>query len=129
MYGTPERDNQSPNREEQLSLAIRTAKANNKDSARLMFMQILDEDRKNERALMWMAKLAETKAERKKWLARVLEFHPNNEAARAAMNKSEYRSSARDNRTLLIFGVIAGIMIVLAVVLFIGLFVLPGMNG
>jgi hypothetical protein len=121
--------NDTPNREELLHLAINAARANNRDGARVMFTQILSEDRKNERALMWMAKLAEGKNERKQWLIKVLEVNPNNETARSALRKMDYKSSASDNRTLLIFGVIAGIMIVLAIVLFVGLFVLPGLNA
>ena len=54
-----------PNREELLQLAIRAAKEGNVDSARMMFDQILAQDKKNERAMMWMAKLAEKKSERK----------------------------------------------------------------
>ena len=54
----------SPNREELLQLAISAAQAGNTESARVMFMQVLDQDRHNERALMWMAKLSTTRAER-----------------------------------------------------------------
>ncbi len=128
MPNMPAKDD-SPNREELLHLAIAAARANNHDGARVMFNRVLSEDRKNERALMWMAKLAEGKVERKQWLTKVLEVNPNNDTARSALRKMDYRTSASDNRTLLIFGVVAGIMIVLAIVLFLGLFVLPGSNS
>lgn len=114
----------SPNREELLRMAIGTAQSGNTDAARVMFRQVLSEDRRNERALMWMAKLAENKAERRQWLTRVVEVNPQNAAAQSALKKIDYRSSASDNRTILIFGVIAGIMIVLALVIIFGV-VLP----
>jgi predicted nucleic acid-binding Zn ribbon protein len=98
-------------------MGIRAAKAGNKEGARIAFEQILSQDRKNERAMMWMAKLADTTAERKKWLERVLNVNPDNETAREAMQKITYTRTAKENRTLLVFGVIAGVLIVVAVVL------------
>ena len=52
---------------------------------------------------------------------RVLNVNPNNEAARNALKKMAYRRSARDNRVLLTFGVLAGVLIVLAVVIVLAL--------
>ncbi len=106
-----------PNREELLQMGIRAAKAGNKEGARMAFDQILSQDKRNERAMMWMAKIADTKVERKKWLDRVLTVNPDNESARDALQKMAYTRSARENRVLLIFGMIAGVLIVLAVVL------------
>lgn len=106
-----------PNREELLQMGIRAAKAGNKDGARMAFDQILSQDKRNERAMMWMAQIADTKVERKKWLDRVLSVNPDNEAARAALQKMAYSRSARENRVLLIFGMIAGVLVVLAIVL------------
>jgi len=88
----------------------------------MMFDQILAQDKKNERAMMWMAKLAEKKSERKQWLDRVLAINPDNETARQALQKMAYSRSANENRTLLIFGMIAGVLIVLALVLVAALF-------
>ncbi len=106
-----------PNREELLQMGIRAAKAGNKDGARMAFDQILNQDKRNERAMMWMAKIADTKVERKKWLDRVLTVNPDNEAARDALQKMAYTRSAKENRTLLVFGMIAGVLIVLGIVM------------
>lgn len=106
-----------PNREELLQMGIRAAKSGNNDGARLFFEQVLNQDKRNERAMMWMAKLsANNRAERKKWLERVLEINPDNDGARDALKKMAYRRSASENRTLLMFGVVAGVLIVLAIV-------------
>lgn len=105
-----------PNREELLQMGIRAAKAGNAEGARMAFDQILSQDKRNERAMMWMAKIADTKIERKKWLDRVLSVNPENESARDALQKMAYTRSARENRVLLVFGMIAGVLIVLAVV-------------
>jgi Tfp pilus assembly protein PilF len=106
----------TPNREAMLQMAIRAAKEDNIDSARMMFEQVLAQDKRNERALIWMAKLAESKSERKEWLQKVLKANPKNEVARAELNRLSYSSSAKQNRILLMFGLVIGILIVLAVV-------------
>ena len=117
----PEGDSQTPNREELLQLAITAAKAGNKRPARLMFEQVLKQDKHNERAMMWMAKISDNKDERREWLQRVLSINPNNDTARDALKKMAYRRSAKDNRVLLTFGVLAGVLIVLAIVVVLAL--------
>jgi Tfp pilus assembly protein PilF len=111
-----------PNREELLQMAIRTAKAGNKDGARVMLRQVLSEDKRNERAMIWMAHVAQTQGERKQWLQRVLEVNPDNDQARSTLKRFAYKSSARQNRTLLIFGVVAGVLIVLMLVVVVAIF-------
>lgn len=113
-----ESTSQAPNREELLQMAIRAAQAGNTTAARVMFRKVLSEDKTNERAMMWMAKLADTKTERKQWLSRALTVNPNNEVARETLKRMNYKRSARENRTLLIFGVVAGVLIVLGAVIF-----------
>lgn len=106
-----------PNREELLRLAINAAQQGNKEGARTLFERVLNEDRRNERALMWMAKLADNKQERIKWLNYVLRVNPDNEQARDALRKMQYRSAAKENRTVLIFGMILGVLVILGVVI------------
>lgn len=105
-----------PNREELLQMAIRTAKAGNREGARVMLRQVLSEDKRNERALMWMAKIATNKSERRQWLERALDINPENSQARSALKKMQYRRSARENRTLVIFGVVVVVLVILAIV-------------
>src|SRR5215470_13832703 len=100
-----------PNREELLQMGIRAAKDGNSDGARIFFEQVLSQDKRNERATMWMAKIAgDNKAERK------LEINPDNAQARDALKKMAYVRSATENRTLLMFGMVVGVLIVLALV-------------
>lgn len=111
----------APNREQLLQMAITSAKQGNRNAARLMFRRVLSENRNEERAMMWMAKLAETKAERRVWLQRVLTINPNNEIARETLQRLSYRRSARDNRVLLIFGVLATVLIILGTIVVLAL--------
>jgi hypothetical protein len=108
---------EQPNREELLQLAINSARQGNKEGARTLFERVLNEDKRNERALMWMAKLSDSKSERIKWLNLVLKVNPENEQAQEALRTIQYKRSAKENRTVLIFGMIVGVLIVLGVVI------------
>lgn len=109
----------APNREDVLQMAIAAAKRGDKDSARMMFNRILADDRENERALMWMAKLAPDRDEMAMWLNRALAVNPNNQVALNALGKMRTRSSARDNRMLLLFGVVVGVLVILLIIVLI----------
>jgi Flp pilus assembly protein TadB len=111
-----EKATNSPNREELLQLAIRAAQAGNNEGARVMFRQVLSEDRHNERAMMWLAKLASTRAERRQWLARVLQVNPHQQSARDALRRMDYKRSARDNRVLVLYGVIVVLLVIIGIV-------------
>ena len=106
----------SPNREELLQMAIEAARAGQKDGARVIFRQILEQDKRNQRAMMWMAKLADSKVERVHWLEMVVNTHPDNVGARKELNRIRYRRAARENRTLVIFGIIAAVLIIAFVI-------------
>lgn len=114
-----------PNREELLQMGIRAARSGNREGARIAFEQVLSQDKRNERAMMWMAKLSTNKAERKKWLERVLEVNPENQNALDAMRRMDYERNASENRTLLVFGVVLGVLIVITLVVIGFLFLIP----
>lgn len=94
----------SPNREELLRMAIQSAKGGQKDGARMMFQQVLQQDKHNERALLWMAKIADTPGERRVWLERVLTVNPENEVAQNALDQMTYGKAAKENKKLFYFG-------------------------
>jgi Tfp pilus assembly protein PilF len=120
----PTESSQKPNREQLLQMAVNAAKAGNKDGARVMLRQVLSEDRRNERAMLWLAKIARSSRERRQWLERVLDINPDNEQARSQLRRMDYEISARQNRTLLIYGVVAGVLFVLLVVVILAVFFL-----
>lgn len=107
-------DNKQTNNEELLQLAIKAAKNNQKDGARVMFRQVWQRDKRSETAMIWLAKLAKTPKERQEWLTRVIKVNPTNETAKDALAKMKHNRAAGENRTLLLFGVVAVVMIVLA---------------
>ena len=119
---TKQRESAQPNREQLLQMAINTAKAGNKDGARVMLRQVLSEDKRNERAMIWMAQIARNAKERRQWLVRVLDVNPDNEQARKQLKRMDYQTSAQQNRVLLIFGVVVGVLFVLMVIVVIAVF-------
>ncbi len=104
-----------PNREELLQMAIQAAKANQKSGARVMLRKILHEDKRNERAMMWMAKLARNEKERQYWLNQVLTVNPDNDVARNKLEDMDYQKSARNNRMMLTVGLVVGIVIIVLI--------------
>ena len=110
----------APNLEQLMQLGIQTAKQGNKQNARVMFQQVLDEDKQNERAWLWMAAVAESKAERVRYLNTVLSINSNNATALrelSEMRKKQETSNSQALRYGMVgLGVIL-ILIVLAVVI------------
>jgi thioredoxin-like negative regulator of GroEL len=103
------------NNEELLQLAIKASKRGDKEGARVMLRQVHSQDQRNETAMMWMAKIARSEKERQHWLQRVLDVNPDNKAAKNALKRMQYKRAATENRTLLLFGAVAVVMIVLTV--------------
>lgn len=110
---------QSLNREEMLHLGIQTAKSGNKQSARVIFQQVLDQDPRNERALVWMASLATSLEDKRTYLFKTLRVNPDNETARRELQRIARTEKVSSNRTLIYGGVavIAAFLLVLLVVL------------
>ena len=100
--------------EELLQLGITAAKRKNFQNARMLLLQVYERDKRNETAMMWLAKIAPTREERISWLERVVEeVNPDNEVAKKGLEQLRYKQAADENRTLLLFGGVAVFMILL----------------
>ena len=109
------RESNQPDREELLDMAITAAKQGQKQGARVMLRQVLNQDKRNERAMMWLARLATNEKERNQWHSRVLMVNPDNDTARDALEKMDYQNQAESNRLLIVLGVVVGVMIILVI--------------
>jgi hypothetical protein len=105
-----------------LDLAAQTAKSGQKDHARNMLLQVLKRDKRNENAMMWLAKIARNPKERTHWLGRVLASNPDNEQAQKALKRSSHQQSSSENRVLFIYGSVAVVMMILTIVLLFAVF-------
>ena len=95
---------QGPNLEQLMNLGMQSAREGNKPNARFIFQQILDADKQNERALLWMATVAETPEERVRYLKTVLRVNPNNQTAQKQLEKMK-RKKASSNSQVMRYGI------------------------
>jgi hypothetical protein len=97
----------SPSINELLRLGAQAAKEGNRQAARMMFQQVIAQDRENVRAMLWMAKIAPDPETRIQWLNRVLAVDPDNETATKALTKMETSDVSKRNRLIFRLGVAA----------------------
>jgi tetratricopeptide (TPR) repeat protein len=103
---------ESPNLENLLQLGIKSAKEGNRDSAKLMLQQVLDADKKNDRAWYWMAYIATDKSKRIQYLENALKANPRNQLAQRALKKISTKRSVQEQRLL-----VSGIVMVLVILI------------
>jgi len=106
----------SPNLEQLMQLGIQTARKGNKPNARMIFQQILDADKQNERAWLWMAAVSETPEDRYRYLRTVLRINPNNQTALRELKKMQQRRESSNTQALR-YGLIGLIIIVVLIAL------------
>lgn len=107
-------DVNTPNLEQLMQLGIQTARQGNKQSARVIFQQVLDSDSLNERAWLWMAAVAETPEERVRYLNTVLRINPNNTTAQRELNRLR-KGQESSTSQVLVYGTIGLIIIILLI--------------
>lgn len=102
----------TPNKEELFRMAKDALDQGQKQPARMMFQQIVQQDRRNVRAMLYLAKIASDPSERAMWLERVLEVQPNNATAKKALSKIEGHSNGQRNRLILNVGTLVYVVLV-----------------
>lgn len=100
----PSNAENTPNREELYKLATEAAKSGQTKGARVMFRQLLQQDKRDIRAMMWLAKLASTSKEREAWLERVVAIRPSYTQALEMLEKLRTGKIAERNKRLLRVG-------------------------
>jgi len=114
------RDVNIPNLEQLMQLGIQTARQGNKESARVIFQQVLDSDSYNERAGLWMAAVAETPVDRVRYLNTVLRINPQNRTAQRELNRMKKGQESSTSQVLVYGGIgLAIIILLIAVALFV----------
>ena len=121
--GAPGSSKSTPNLEDLMRLGVRTAKAGNKEGARVIFQQVLDTDKRNERAWLWMASVADNDIDRRRYLETVLMLDPQNRIASkqlAAMDKAIRGTEGASLRLgVMIVTVLVIALVVVAAVIFV----------
>jgi thioredoxin-like negative regulator of GroEL len=104
---------EEPNLEDLLRLGIQSAKAGNKANARVIFQQVLDTDRRNERAWLWMASIADEEADKRRYLETVLSINPNNTRAKEQLARINKEAESSESQSIAL-----GVVLVIGVLLF-----------
>ncbi len=120
---TGSNDPNTPNLEQLLQLGIQAAKKGNKGGARVMFQQILDVDKTNERAWLWMAATAETSDDRRRYLNAVLRLNPENPTALRELDKLN-RKQVSSNSLVIRYGVMGLLLLLVLILVAVALLVL-----
>jgi Flp pilus assembly protein TadB len=107
-----------PNLEHLIQMAIRTAEAGNVQSAMAMVENVLESDKRNERAWMLKAKYATNEVDRRRFLETILEINPRNQQARSFLKRLDTEGKQQEGSSMR-FGVI--LLVVVAVVLIIAI--------
>ncbi len=100
------------NLEDLMRLGARTARSGNKEGARVIFQQVLDNDKRNERAWLWLASLADSPIDRRRYLETVLQLDPENAIAQRQLKEMDHLIQSTEGASMRF-----GIMIVLVLVL------------
>ncbi len=106
----------APNIDDLMRLGVRSAKTGNRENARVIFRQVLENDKRNVAAWLWMAALAEDPIDRRRYLETVLTLDPENATAKkqlAAMDQAVSRSEGVSIR----LGIMILAVLILAVAL------------
>jgi hypothetical protein len=108
----------APNLEELMQLGIRTAKDGNLDNARVIFQKVLDADKRNERAWLWMAHVAENNIKRRQYLETVLRLNPNNISAHKYLDSMDAVVDKVEGNSITL-----GLMVIIAMIVIMALIV------
>lgn len=112
-----DKDASTPNLEQLMQLGIQTARQGNKQNARMIFQQVLDTDKTNERAWIWMAAVAETPVDRARYLKTALQINPQNPTALRELRQMEHKRETNNSQVMVYGGIgLAVVLLLIAVV-------------
>jgi thioredoxin-like negative regulator of GroEL len=120
-------DPNTPNLEDLLRLGIRTAQSGNKQGARMMFEKVLNVDKRNERAWLWMASVAENEIDRRRYLETVLKLNPKNAKAKRYLSGMDQAVVTGDRDSIAIgVKILVGLAALIVVVALIAIIISRG---
>ena len=104
-----------PSVEQMLRMGIDTAKNGNKDGARVMLRQVLQRDRRNDRAWTWLAYVEDDPVQRRRYLQNAVRINPENKTAQKALDKLKKSRTQTENKTMLYGSIALGGLIIVSI--------------
>ncbi|SRR5258708_4482639 len=108
-------DAKNPNLEDLMNLGKNTAKAGNKENARVIFRKVLDTDKRNVEAWQWMASLADNNVDKRRYLETILKLNPGNQWAQKQLSAMNNVVATGESASLR-FGIMILVVLVVALV-------------
>jgi hypothetical protein len=106
----------APNLEDLLQFATTTLKQGNKQGAQVLLQQVLEADKRNDRAWVLMAFTSDDPVDRRRCLKTALRLNPNNTAAKRALEKMKKVRTKSDSKAMY-YGTIGLVIVLLAAVI------------
>ncbi|MCS6872276.1 MAG: hypothetical protein RML95_11995 [Anaerolineae bacterium] len=105
------------NLESLMQVGIAAARNKNKEAAKGIFTQVLNIDRRNERAWLWLAAVEEDQTERRRILQTVLSINPENRRARELLEAMDRQVELSERASMrlgvqLLIGIVIALIIV-----------------
>jgi Tfp pilus assembly protein PilF len=107
-----------PNLENLLQMGINAAQSGNKENARLFLQQVLEADKKNDRAWLWLAYVTdpEDEKDRRRYLKTAMRLNPSNRAAQNALKKLDQAKNAGKKRTMRLGSLALAVLVIFGTV-------------
>lgn len=114
----------NPNLEDMMRLGVKAARAGNRDNARVIFRQVLDADKRNVNAWLWLAELADDNMKRRAYLETALKIDPNNATAKKKLATLDQAVARVENASVragirIVAFLVAAVIIVAVVIFFV----------
>lgn len=98
-----------------LRMGIDNARQGNREGAKVMLQQVLQQDKRNDVAWYWLAAIQDDPDQRKRYLENAVKSNPDNQQAKRALDKINTVRTRSTNQAMLYGGVAVAGMIILAV--------------
>ncbi len=107
---------EAPNLEEMLQIAASTLKQGSREGATVLIQQVLEEDKRNDRAWVLLAAATTNPVDRRRYLRTALHINPNNQAAQRALQKMKKAQVSSENQALWYGSIGLAIVLVIAAI-------------
>ena len=105
----------SVNIDELYNMAIQAINKKQNRGAKVMLRQILSQDKRNDRAMLALAKIAKTDKEKRYWLNQALKIDPENKQAQKELYRLDTHDEAERNKLLFNVGVAGGAVVIILI--------------
>jgi hypothetical protein len=98
-----------------LQMGIDTAKSGNNEGAKVILKQVIQKDKRNDRAWTWLAFIEPDPVQKRRYLQNAVRINPGNRPAQEALSKMVAKEQKGTDKTMFYGSIAIGIMVLLSV--------------